>query len=79
MSSDFSSSAPMTDVILTGGGTGGHLYPAMAVAEALRDLRPQTRVLFVGTPDRIEARVVPAAGWPFVAIPAEGLSRSPWR
>ena len=79
MSSDFSSSAPMTDVILTGGGTGGHLYPAMAVAEALRDLRPQTRVLFVGTPDRIEARVVPAAGWPFAAIPAEGLSRSPWQ
>ncbi len=67
----------MADMIFTGGGTGGHLYPALAVAEAVRVLRPATEVLFVGTPDRIEARVVPAAGWRFAAIPAEGLSRRP--
>lgn len=67
----------MADMIFTGGGTGGHLYPAMAVAEAVKALRPATDVLFIGTPDRIEARVVPEAGWRFEAIPAEGLSRRP--
>ena len=67
----------MADMIMTGGGTGGHLYPALAVAEAVRALRPATDVLFVGTPDRLEARVVPAAGWRFAAIPAEGLSPRP--
>lgn len=67
----------MADMIFTGGGTGGHLYPAMAVAEVVRALRPATDVLFVGTPDRIEARVVPEAGWRFSAIPAEGLTRRP--
>lgn len=67
----------MADMILTGGGTGGHLYPALAIAEAARTLRPGTEILFVGTPDRLEARVVPAAGWRFEAIPATGLSRNP--
>ncbi|MEB3222093.1 MAG: undecaprenyldiphospho-muramoylpentapeptide beta-N-acetylglucosaminyltransferase [Candidatus Sericytochromatia bacterium] len=67
----------MADVVLTGGGTGGHVYPALAVAEALVRLRPGLDVLFVGTPDRMEARVVPAAGWRFEAIEARGLSSRP--
>lgn len=67
----------MADVIITGGGTGGHLYPALAVADALRDLWPSGRILFVGTPDRLESRVVPSAGYNFVGIPARGLSRHP--
>jgi UDP-N-acetylglucosamine--N-acetylmuramyl-(pentapeptide) pyrophosphoryl-undecaprenol N-acetylglucosamine transferase len=67
----------MADMIFTGGGTGGHLYPALAVADAVKAASPATRVLFVGTPDRIEARVVPEAGYPFEAIAARGLSRSP--
>ncbi|MEB3329419.1 MAG: undecaprenyldiphospho-muramoylpentapeptide beta-N-acetylglucosaminyltransferase [Candidatus Sericytochromatia bacterium] len=67
----------MADVVLTGGGTGGHVYPALAVAEALVALRPGLDILFVGTPDRMEARVVPAAGWRFEAIEARGLSRHP--
>lgn len=67
----------MADLIFTGGGTGGHLYPALAVADALRALSPSTEILFVGTPDRLEARVVPEAGYRFEAIAARGLSRKP--
>ncbi|MFP5502041.1 MAG: undecaprenyldiphospho-muramoylpentapeptide beta-N-acetylglucosaminyltransferase [Candidatus Sericytochromatia bacterium] len=67
----------MADLIFTGGGTGGHLYPALAVAEALKALAPRADILFVGTPDRLEARVVPEHGYRFEAIPASGLSRRP--
>lgn len=61
-------------VLLTGGGTGGHLYPALAIAEALRRRRPEVEVLFVGG-DRIESRIVPQEGWAFEAIAARGLPR----
>lgn len=67
----------MADLIFTGGGTGGHLYPALAVADAARAARPGVDILFVGTPDRLEAEVVPAQGYRFAAIPAMGLSREP--
>lgn len=67
----------MADLIFTGGGTGGHLYPALAVAEAAKKARPGVSILFVGTPDRIEAKVVPAEGFAFEAIPARGLSKNP--
>lgn len=63
-------------IIITGGGTGGHLFPALAIAEALRRRRPGVEILFVGG-DRIEARVVPAEGWPFARIRARGLPRRP--
>ncbi len=63
-------------IVITGGGTGGHLYPGLAIAEALRAASPDTEVLFVGG-DRLEARVVPAEGWPFARIAARGLSRRP--
>lgn len=61
-------------VIIAGGGTGGHLYPGLAIAEALRGAAPETDILFVGG-DRLEARVVPAEGWPFHAIAGRGLPR----
>jgi len=56
-------------VMITGGGTGGHIYPGIAVAEALRRRKPDTAVLFVGG-DRFEARAVPDEGWAFTSITA---------
>lgn len=67
----------MKPVVFAGGGTGGHLYPALALAEALREAYPALSVHFVGTPDRIEAERVPMAGYPFHPIPVIGIPRKP--
>ena len=50
-------------IVFAGGGTGGHIYPALAIADEVRKLRPDVDILFIGTADRIEARVVPASGY----------------
>ncbi len=64
----------MKRLLLAGGGTGGHLFPAMAVGEAWRDaFGNDAELLFVGTADRIEARVVPEAGERFEAIEVSGI------
>lgn len=63
------------DVVIGGGGTGGHVYPGLAVADVLRARRPGLRIVWVGTARGIEARAVPAAGYPFVAVPSRGLKR----
>ena len=60
-------------VLLTGGGTGGHVYPALAVAAALRELQPDVALTYVGTPDGMEANLVPRTGLPYVAVPAGAL------
>lgn len=62
-----------TRVVLTGGGTGGHVYPALAVAAALRQERPEISLLYIGG-DRMETKVVPASGLAFRAIAVHGLS-----
>lgn len=61
-------------VIITGGGTGGHIYPGIAIAEALRRRKPETAILFVGG-DRFEARAVPDEGWAFASITAARMPR----
>ena len=66
----------MTVVIFSGGGTGGHLYPALAIAEALTDLRPDVEPYFVGAERGIEARVLPERGLPHTLLAVEGLSRT---
>ncbi len=63
-------------IVIAGGGTGGHLYPGLAIAEAIRELYPSAQVLFVGG-DRIESRVVPQEGWAFRRISSKGLPRRP--
>ena len=61
--------------IFAGGGTGGHLYPAIAVAQQLMELKPDAEILFVGTKTKIEANVVPALGFKFRTIWISGFSR----
>jgi len=60
-------------VIIAGGGTGGHLFPGLAVAEELKNRDVSTEILFVGTELGIEARVVPREGYPIKFLRAEGL------
>ena len=64
-------------ILFAGGGTGGHLYPALAVAEALEHQLPGIEIAFVGTPDRLEARLVPERGYPFTGIEVVGFPRRP--
>ncbi len=60
-------------VIIAGGGTGGHLFPGLAIAEEFRNRDDSTEVIFVGTEYGIEARVVPREGYPIKFLRAEGL------
>jgi UDP-N-acetylglucosamine--N-acetylmuramyl-(pentapeptide) pyrophosphoryl-undecaprenol N-acetylglucosamine transferase len=60
-------------VVLSGGGTGGHIYPGLAVAEALRQADPAVELLYVGARGRMDERIVPAAGVPFEAVAAAPL------
>ena len=60
-------------VVFAGGGTGGHLYPAIAIADALR--QREARITFIGTADRLEARIVPQAGYDLRTIAARALPR----
>jgi UDP-N-acetylglucosamine--N-acetylmuramyl-(pentapeptide) pyrophosphoryl-undecaprenol N-acetylglucosamine transferase len=73
-------------ILIAAGGTGGHLYPAIAIADEIRRTHPDVRVIFVGTGSRIESREVPRAGYPFypIAIEAPGNSLKtlllfPWK
>ena len=55
-------------IMIAAGGTGGHVFPGIAVAEAIRDVSPETKVVFVGTSDGPEAKLVPELGMEFVHI-----------
>ena len=61
--------------LFAGGGTGGHLYPAIAVADMIKKLKPEAEILFVGTKDKIESKVVPQKGYNFKPITISGFSR----
>lgn len=66
---------PRTVVVFSGGGTGGHLYPALALADALVRLRPDVRPFFVGASRGLEARVLPERGVDHLLLPVEGFAR----
>lgn len=62
-------------ILLAGGGTGGHIYPALAIAEKLKTLHPDCEILYVGTKRGLENKIVPQRGIPFRTIAVEGLPR----
>jgi len=61
--------------LVAAGGTGGHLFPGIAVADELRRRDPEARILFVGTPRGLESRLVPSAGYPLALLPILPLNR----
>ena len=61
--------------IISGGGTGGHIFPAVSIAGKLREVNPETEILFVGAQGRMEMEKVPAAGYKIVGLPIAGLQR----
>ena len=63
-------------VIISGGGTGGHIFPALSIANMLKEVNPQTEILFVGAEGRMEMEKVPAAGYQIKGLPVAGLKRS---
>jgi UDP-N-acetylglucosamine--N-acetylmuramyl-(pentapeptide) pyrophosphoryl-undecaprenol N-acetylglucosamine transferase len=67
-------------IIISGGGTGGHIFPAVSIANAVRELRPDAQILFVGAEGRMEMQRVPDAGYDIVGLPVAGFDRKRlWR
>ena len=62
-------------VIISGGGTGGHIFPALSIANKLKEVNPETEILFVGAEGRMEMEKVPAAGYEIIGLPIAGLQR----
>ena len=62
-------------VIISGGGTGGHIFPAVSIANKLKEVNPETEILFVGAEGRMEMEKVPAAGYRIIGLPMAGLQR----
>ena len=62
-------------VIISGGGTGGHIFPAISIAGKLKELNPETEILFVGADGKMEMEKVPAAGYKIVGLPIVGMQR----
>ncbi len=62
-------------IIISGGGTGGHIFPAISIANAVKALRPDAKILFVGAEDRMEMKRVPAAGYKIKGLPICGFYR----
>src|SRR5690606_4072075 len=63
-------------IIISGGGTGGHIFPAIAIANALKRLAPDAVLLFVGANGKMEMEKVPAAGYEIVGLDIQGINRS---
>ena len=70
----------MLRVIISGGGTGGHIFPAVSIANEIRAKRPDAQILFVGAEGRMEMQRVPAAGYEIKGLPIAGFDRKRlWR
>lgn len=63
------------NVLISGGGTGGHIFPALSIANGIKERRPDANILFVGAENRMEMEKVPAAGYKIVGLPVSGFDR----
>ncbi|RYD95529.1 MAG: UDP-N-acetylglucosamine--N-acetylmuramyl-(pentapeptide) pyrophosphoryl-undecaprenol N-acetylglucosamine transferase, partial [Sphingobacteriales bacterium] len=59
-------------IIISGGGTGGHIYPAIAIANELKTIDPATEIMFVGAEGKMEMEKVPRAGYRIIGLPVVG-------
>ncbi len=66
-------------VVISGGGTGGHIFPAVSIANAIRELKPDAEILFVGAEGRMEMQRVPQAGYEIKGLPIRGFLRPLWK
>ncbi|MEO9534261.1 MAG: undecaprenyldiphospho-muramoylpentapeptide beta-N-acetylglucosaminyltransferase [Crocinitomicaceae bacterium] len=66
---------PLRKVIISGGGTGGHIFPAIAIANKIKEEYPDAEILFVGAEGKMEMEKVPKAGYEIVGLPIRGLQR----
>ncbi|HIT11020.1 MAG TPA: undecaprenyldiphospho-muramoylpentapeptide beta-N-acetylglucosaminyltransferase [Candidatus Onthousia faecigallinarum] len=67
-------------VIITAGGTGGHIYPALAILNKIKEKESKSEFLYIGTTDRMESEIVPSKGIPYLGIEMKGLDRKhPWK
>ena len=64
--------------LISGGGTGGHIFPALSIAGEIRRRMPDAEILFVGSEGRMEMERVPAAGYEIKGLPMTGLDRKNW-
>lgn len=62
-------------IIVSGGGTGGHIFPAISIANAIKEIHPETEILFIGAEGRMEMQRVPAAGYKIIGLPVAGFDR----
>ena len=62
-------------IIISGGGTGGHIFPAVSIANAIKEIHPDVEILFVGAEGRMEMQRVPAAGYKIIGLPVAGFNR----
>ena len=65
-------------IIISGGGTGGHIFPAVSIANAIKAKHPEAKILFVGAEGRMEMTRVPEAGYEIKGLPVRGLIRPLW-
>ncbi|MDR0835027.1 MAG: undecaprenyldiphospho-muramoylpentapeptide beta-N-acetylglucosaminyltransferase [Tannerella sp.] len=63
-------------IIISGGGTGGHIFPALSIANELRNRYPESEILFIGAEDRMEMERVPEEGYKIIGLPVSGFNRS---
>ena len=77
MTFDSANASKPLSVVLAGGGTAGHVSPLLAIADAIRDKRPEAAILAVGTPSGMETRLVPAAGYELATIDRVPFPRRP--